>query len=612
IAPDCWTISQCLQKQAEYPWLIIKNKQLGCSFCGKVKNLGMQKSQGSRISTEWANCIISPFGDTRKIQQMSLRKKMHDHKTSKSHVAAEKIMAESGKQVKENKMANSVSSQLETTSRIFRTAYKIGKRQRPFTDLPIDVDVQELNGLNMGRVLQSDKVCADIIDHISAEMRRKVLSNIQEKRTKISVMVDESTALSKRPVLIVCLRAIVGDSPDPLSFFLELLELNDSTAAGIVTALLDCLKHNRFTEAFLQSNWISFVSDGASTMLGEKSGVAHLLEHYPKLFIWHCCSHRLELAVGDTAREVSGVNHLQVFFDKLYVLYHSSAKNQQELRKCAESVAVQLLTIGKILDIRWVASSESSIKAVWNAYTALYNHFSEASTDSTRDSRQRAKYSGLRHILTSAEFVHNLGVMYDAVSELSDLSKQLQRKDITLPEAHMSMSRQIRVFASMADTAGPFAVETEWAIQNMSFRDTKLHRGRCIKIDAGRFFRSLANNMESRLMTTRASNTSASNYDDSMKYLDPKTWPSSNMDIQYGDNKIRSLCRKFNISEVDSIRGFRIYKDCGSNEVPSDLKPLLAAVKTIPVSTAECERGFSIMNTIMHAGCCSLSIQDHV
>uniref|UniRef100_H3AQT3 DUF4371 domain-containing protein n=1 Tax=Latimeria chalumnae TaxID=7897 RepID=H3AQT3_LATCH len=315
IAPDCWTISQCLQKQAKYHWLIVKNKQ--CSTCGKVKFLGAEKSQEARISIEWANCAISSFGDTKKVQQMFLWKKLHDCKTSKSHLAAEKIMAESAKHVMENKLVNIVSSQLETTSRIFHTAYKIGKHY-----LLIDVDVQEPNGLNLGLVLQSNKVCADITDHISAEMRRKVLLTIQEKRTKISVMLEESTALSKRAVLIVCLGATVGDSPDPLSLFLEFIELNDSTAAGTVTALLDCLKHNRFTEAFLQSNWISFVSDGTSTMAGEKNLellLVCLLDHYPNLFIWYCCSHRWELALGDTAQEVSGVNHLQLSFDKLYI-----------------------------------------------------------------------------------------------------------------------------------------------------------------------------------------------------------------------------------------------------------------------------------------------------
>ena len=44
---------------------------------------------------------------------------------------------------------------LENTLKIFRTAYKLAKQNRPFTDLPADVELQELNGLNMGRILHS-------------------------------------------------------------------------------------------------------------------------------------------------------------------------------------------------------------------------------------------------------------------------------------------------------------------------------------------------------------------------------------------------------------------------------------------------------------------------
>lgn len=38
----------------------------------------------------------------------------------------------------------------DTSCRVFRTAYKIGKHGRPFTDMPVDVRLQELNGVNMG------------------------------------------------------------------------------------------------------------------------------------------------------------------------------------------------------------------------------------------------------------------------------------------------------------------------------------------------------------------------------------------------------------------------------------------------------------------------------
>lgn len=44
------------------------------------------------------------------------------------------------------------------------------------------------------------------------------------------------------------------------------------------------------------------------------------------------------------------------------------------------------------------------------------------------DSKQWVKYLGLRNILTSAAFVYNLGIIYDAVSELCDLSKHLKER----------------------------------------------------------------------------------------------------------------------------------------------------------------------------------------
>ena len=60
-----------------------------------------------------------------------------------------------------------------TFTTVFRKAYKIGKHGRPFTDMPTDVTLQELNGVNMGRVLHKDKTCGDIIDHIATDMQKK-------------------------------------------------------------------------------------------------------------------------------------------------------------------------------------------------------------------------------------------------------------------------------------------------------------------------------------------------------------------------------------------------------------------------------------------------------
>jgi len=80
-----------------------------------------------------------------------------------------------------------------------------------------------------------------------------------------------------------------------------------------------------------------------------------------------------------------------------------------ELSECAASLETKLLHIGKIFTIRWVASSEKTLKAVWNNYVSLSDHFSKAAIDIKRDSKERSKYVGLKRILTSVEFITNLG-----------------------------------------------------------------------------------------------------------------------------------------------------------------------------------------------------------
>lgn len=61
--------------------------------------------------------------------------------------------------------------------------------------------------------------------------------------------------------------------------------------------------------------------------------------------------------------------------------------------------------------------------------------FSRAASDGTRDSIERAKFKGPNGVFTSASFVFNPGVIYDALTELGDLSRLLQKRDTPLPEA---------------------------------------------------------------------------------------------------------------------------------------------------------------------------------
>ncbi|KAL4141586.1 hypothetical protein QTP88_004202 [Uroleucon formosanum] len=377
-SPKCWDRKQIKYFCEEYPWIYFKNKKLGCKLCVKV-NLNIEKKPEShiRLSSEWTQCNIVPSGDTIAKRQASLRKKISKHKSSQPHITAESIIA--------------------------RSKQETFKLQRPYVDMPKLVDLQVLNGTSMGRILQSDKSCATIIDHIANEMRIKICKDIIENNRKLCIIVDEATTLSKKTMLVIYLR----------------IELNCTTAESIKNTILCNLSKYNIDLEFLKNNLVGFVSDGAFTMLGRKAGVgALLLKHFRDLIVWHCCNHRLELA-------------------------------------------------------------------------------------------------------------------------------------------------------------------------EMSFKGVKLSSHKSVqRINSSQSFRSLLNNLKSRLFTTQSSNSSNNvsskfqeEYDQLLSDLDifvPKNWPD-NFNIQYGDDCIRRLSKKFKIDAITSVRDFRQFKDTKEDNV-EDLKLLTTAI----------------------------------
>lgn len=186
--------------------------------------------------------------------------------------------------------------------------------------------------------------------------------------------------------------------------------MSNTSADSIKHAILSYLAIYGLIDDYLKNNLVAFVSDGASAMLGRVSGVGIQLKNmYPKIIVWHCCNHHLELAVSDILKEINAFNHFQFFNEKLYSLYHQSPKNSNELKMCVGSLKQNLIEIGKIFTIRWVASSEKTLKAVWNNFESLNKHFSNFAIDNLRNSKEISKYSGLLKILASVEFVSNLG-----------------------------------------------------------------------------------------------------------------------------------------------------------------------------------------------------------
>ena len=464
----------------------------------------------------------------------------------------------------------------------------------------------------MGRILHSNVACVNIQKHISQEMKRKLFEKIVQCTPKLSLMLDEATSLSKKSCLIIYLRAQLPDMDKPTNIFTELVELDDLTAHGIVYKLFSALERLHLTQDFLSKTLIGVTCDGASVMLGRKSGVASRLQAiFPNITVWHCSAHRLELAVADVVKEMGAINHFKILMDKLYAVYSTSNKNLMELRESAESLDVRLCKIGRILDTRWVASSFRTVEAVWKNYPALYKHFKTASEDPSRDSVTKQTYSGLAMRISSHAFVNNLGIMCDALQELSELSVELQKLDITIISAHKTICREIRVLEAMSDRPGRYTELSQRGIGENSFHGITLNGGKSSDktLDPKQFFLTVAKNLEDCMLSQGGRMPDKTGYNkfiEELKVLYAQYWPED-AGALYGETEVESLCQRFNIDNPRAvIRAYRKYRDSDGKDTPDELMELLVAVNSIPIASAECERGFSQMNLICTANRASL------
>jgi hypothetical protein len=169
--PSFWSVEQQEYFKKTYSWLYPKGGSIGCIICNEVHAIaGPHRKDRMRVNLaqEWVSGSVSGSGKNKQAVLKSLRKKVAQHVMSNSHNAALAIKKSAQQDSVKTSVAQQCHQEYTSTCNVFRTAYYIAINNRPYTDHPDLLDLQKLNGVNIGRVLHSNAVCADIVDHIAS------------------------------------------------------------------------------------------------------------------------------------------------------------------------------------------------------------------------------------------------------------------------------------------------------------------------------------------------------------------------------------------------------------------------------------------------------------
>ncbi|CAH2300969.1 Hypothetical predicted protein [Pelobates cultripes] len=199
----------------------------------------------------------------------------------------------------------------------------------------------------------------------------------------------------------------------------------------------------------------------------------------------------------------------------------------------------------------------------------------------------------------------------DAVQEMGLFSEALQRVDITLLRAYQLINRSICAVEKMKDMPGKHLKEVMESLEKGNFKGVTINpectKGQ-VRINLPQFYQSLVDNLRSRLFALTESNRPAASSQSGefetlvseIDILNSQSWPINvNSPWFEGEAKLEQLCKRFRLSYASICEGFRDYIDNGGAEIPENLKPVVTAVNSLPVTSGDCERGFSTMNLVM-------------
>ena len=292
---------------------------------------------------------------------------------------------------------------------------------RPLVSLGKSLGATYLGNISMGQNMKytSERFMQEIVLALGETVQESLKEEIQASPA-FALLVDETTDVSILKQLIINGRYLVEGEVH--SRFLGIVELPDGKAVTITDALLHfCGK----MDLDIHRRLFALGSDGASVMLGCWGGVSKLMkDKVPYLIVNHCVAHRLALACGQAANEITYLKKFKSILGQLYRYYQYSPVRMAGLKKLQEVLNDPQLKLTQAKDVRWLSHE----KAVSNLHQCLPSVLASLEREATE--RTDAQAFGLAIFVKDSFFVASLYFLADILPTLANLSRAFQKKSI--------------------------------------------------------------------------------------------------------------------------------------------------------------------------------------
>ena len=291
----------------------------------------------------------------------------------------------------------------------------------------------------------------EILSLAANSIVRDIVSDIKSGSCSwFALIADEYTDIANKEQLSICVRWI-DNKLESHEDFLGFYEIPDIKSQTIDTILKDALIRLQLSLDQCRAQCY----DGASNMLGKKSGVATRIQQVqPKAFATHCHCHSLSLSVKASTKGCDVLDNTMNTSKEVVTLIKYSPKREKILGAIKDNIEANnddedsTPGVAKFSMTRWTVRA-SCFSRIYTNYQALQDTWNECLDQGGLQSELRGRIVGAKAQMETFEFFFGIQLGNRLFSHTDNLSKTLQAKRICATEGHRIASQTVGVLKTL-------------------------------------------------------------------------------------------------------------------------------------------------------------------